>query len=55
MLDYLYFLAIVNHAAVNVGVHLFNIPFSFSLDKYPEVELLDHIVVFLMVVLFLIF
>ena len=53
----MYFLAIVNHAAVNVGVHLFNIPFHFLwINKISiSLELLDHIVFFFMVVLFLIF
>ena len=40
---------IVNNAAVNMG-HLFELVFLFPSDKYPEVELLNH-----MVVLFLIF
>ena len=41
-------LAIVNNAAVNIGVHIsFRVSVSFSLDKYPEVELLDCMVVFL--------
>ena len=35
-----YVLPVVNTAAVNIEV-----VFSFSLDKYPEVELLDHIIV----------
>ena len=39
-------LAVVNNAAVNMEcVYLFKLGFSFSLDKYPEVELLDHMVV----------
>ena len=43
--------AIVSDAAMNIGVHLFfKLVFLFSLDKYAEVELLDHTVV-----LFLIF
>ena len=34
-------LAIVNSAAMNIGVHVsFELWFSFSLDRYPEVELL---------------
>ena len=38
-------LTIVNSASVNVEVHVsFQISFSFSLDKYLEVELLDHMV-----------
>ena len=40
---------IVNNAAVNTG-YLFELVFLFSSDKYPEVELLNH-----MVFLFLIF
>ena len=44
-------LAIINNAAMNVGVHIsFQIVFLFSLNKYPEVELLGC-----MVVLFLVF
>ena len=45
-------LAIINNATVKLGVHiyLFELVFLFSLDKYPEVELLDP-----MVFLFLIF
>ena len=44
-------LVVVNSAAVNMGcICLFKLVFSFSLDKYSEVELLNH-----MVVLFLIF
>ena len=41
-------LAIVNNAAMNIGGCIS--VFLFSLDKYPELELLNHIVV-----LFLIF
>ena len=44
-------LAGVHNAAVNMrGIYLFESVFSFSLDKYPEMGLLDH-----MVVLFLIY
>ena len=43
-------LAIVNHAAMNMEMQIFKIVFSFPLDKYPGVGLLDH-----MVVIFLIF
>ena len=44
-------LAIVNNAAVNIGVHVsFQISVLFSLDIYSGVELLNH-----MVVLFLVF
>ena len=43
--------AIVNNAAVNTGVHrAFQVGVFVSLDKYPEMKLLDHIEV-----LFLIF
>ena len=35
---------IVNHAAMNIGVHIsFQLVFSFSSDKYPGVELLGHV------------
>ena len=44
-------LAILNNAAMNIGVHvLFELVFSFSSDIYLAVEILDH-----MVVLFLVF
>ena len=44
-------MAIVNNDAMNIGVHIpLELVFSFSLHKYPEVELLDHVVI-----LFLIF
>ena len=44
-------MAIVNSIGMNIEViYLLELVFLFSLDKYPEVELLDH-----MVVLFLIF
>ena len=44
-------LTIVNNAAMSMGVqYLFNILFSFPLHAYPEMRLLDH-----MVVLFLVF
>ena len=46
----LHILAVVNNSTVNMGVHISFRVFLFSSDKYPEVELLDH-----MVVLFLIF
>ena len=46
-----HFLAIVNNSAVNMGVrYLFKIVILFALDIYPEVELLDY-----MIILFLIF
>ena len=36
-------LAIVNKAVMNMGVrHTFKLAFLFSLDKNPNVELLDH-------------
>ena len=39
-------LAIVNSAAMNIRVHVsFQISVLFSLDKYPGVKLLDHMVV----------
>ena len=44
-LGYFHILAIINNAVMNIGyIYLFMLVFS-SLDKYPEVELLDHIVV----------
>ena len=44
-------LAIVNCALMNIDMHIFfELMFSFSLEKYPEVKLQDH-----MVVIFLIF
>ena len=42
-----YILAIVVNAAVNTEVHMFGVEglsVLFSLDKYPETELLDHVV-----------
>ena len=36
-------LAVVNNAAMNKGVCISFLVFLFSLDKYPGVELLDHI------------
>lgn len=41
-LDDLHALAVVKHAAVNIS---FQVVISFLLDKYPEIELLDHMVV----------
>jgi len=49
--DSFHILAIVNNTAINIEMHIsFKLVFSFSLGKYPVVELLDH-----MVILFLIF
>ena len=45
-----YVLTIVNNVATKHYKCLFELVFSFSLDEYPKVELLDH-----MLVLFLIF
>ena len=49
----LHILAIVNNvhnAAMNIGcMHLFGLVFSFSLDIYPGVELLDLMVVLILV------
>ena len=46
-LDYFHVLAIVNNAAVNImSADIFlQVVISFLLDKYPEIELLDHMVV----------
>ena len=44
-LDFFYILTIVNNAVVNTGIYLFELVFLFSSDKYPGVELLDHIMV----------
>ena len=43
-------LTLINNAARNIVVYLFTLVILFSFNKYPEVKLLDH-----MVVLFLIF
>ena len=48
-LGYFHNLAIVNSAAMNIGVHMF-FELWFSLDVCPEVGLLGH-----MVILFLVF
>ena len=42
-------LATVNSAAMNVGVRLFTLEFSFFLDTCLGVELLDHIIVLFLV------
>ena len=49
-LDCFCILPIVNSIAVNWSTFISELLFSFSSDKYPEVELLDH-----MIVLFLVF
>ena len=49
-------LDIVNRAAVNIGVQIFffEIVILFSSDKYPEVELLDlMVVVFFLLIVFI--
>ena len=44
------YLAIVNNSAMNLGyMYPFGLVFSFSLDIYPGVELLDHTVVLFLV------
>ena len=44
-------LAVINNVAINMGcTYLFKLMFLFPSDEYPQVELLDH-----MVILFLIF
>ena len=41
-------LSTINNAAVIIGMHiLFELSVSYSLDKYPEVEKLDHMAVLL--------
>ena len=42
-LGYFHVMAIVNTAALNIAVHLFEL--EFSLDICPEVELLDNMIV----------
>lgn len=42
-------LAVVNNATVKIRVHLSQLVFLFSLDKYPVVELPDHVVVLFLV------
>jgi len=38
-------LAVVNNAAMNIGLQMFQIMILLSSDKWPEVDLLDHMVV----------
>ena len=45
----LHVLAVVNNATVKIRVHLSQLVFLFSLDKYPVVELPDHVVVLFLV------
>ena len=51
-LDCFYVLAIVNNAVIDMGgcIYLFELVFSFFLNKYSEVELLHHLLA--LVVLF---
>ena len=44
-------LGIGNNAPVNIEgyICLFELVFSFSLDKYPKLELLDHMIVLLLI------
>ena len=44
-LGYFHILAIVSNAVTNI--YLFESVFLFSLDKYPEMDILDHMVVLL--------
>ena len=44
-LGYFHILAIVSNAVMNI--HLFELVFLFSLGKYPEMDMLDHMVVLL--------
>ena len=50
-------MAIVNSTAMNMGVcmYLFKLVFLFSSDKYPGVELLDHMVVLIFLGTFILF
>ena len=40
--DCFHILAIINSAVMNNSMYLLELMVSFSLDKYPGVELLDH-------------
>lgn len=42
-------LVIINNVAVDIGVHIAYISVFLPLDKYPEVEFLDHIVIPLLI------
>ena len=44
-----YVLAIVNNVALNMGCIYLKLVFSFPSDKCSEVELLDHMVVFVFI------
>ena len=49
-LDCSHVLAIVNNAAINMGVeYIFKSPLFILLSILPEVELLDHIVILLLI------
>ena len=51
-LGYFHILAIVNNAVMNIageGNYLFKILISITLGNYPEVGLLDHMVVLLLI------
>ena len=44
--SYLHVFTIVNSAAMKMGIHVsFWVSVFISLDEYPEVELLDHVIV----------
>jgi len=45
----LHVLAVVNNATVRIRVLSFQLVFLFSSDKYPVVELPDHVVVLFLV------
>lgn len=47
-LDCYHILDVVINGAMNIGVHIyFELVFSFSSEKYPELELLNHMVILL--------